>query len=292
VVSRSSITFGVLDVGCMPGVLRGLRSKANPRPSLGEPAIRLHNGGKSRAPSREAQKAMPRRRQSGVMRQLLQSSVRAGLERAYYHVRVDPDKYLHHLRRAYGLRITSWTDMQHLDEDILHPHAERVISAAKKMAALEGMGLGMGGFLTLLPDMGILSAITIRMLQKLSLIYGFEYATDEEVTALWLAAGSAAGLDLGREFLEKQAVERVVPRIMDRIAVRVGTEVAEKWSGRLIPILSAGAGGSLNYFFVRSWGRRAQRHFIERHRSLRGERLTRPESRPFAVPSTPRLLPS
>jgi uncharacterized protein (DUF697 family) len=117
--------------------------------------------------------------------------------------------------------------------------------------------------------MGILSAITVRMLQKLSLIYGFEYTSADEETELWLAAATAAGLDLGRDFIEKQAVERIVPRIIDRIAVKVGTEVAEKWSARVIPVLSAGAGGTLNYYFVRSWGRRAQKHFLERHRDAR-----------------------
>ena len=40
-------------------------------------------------------------------------------------------------------------------------------------AAVEGAGLGMGGMFTMLPDLGILSAITLRMIQKLSLIYGF-----------------------------------------------------------------------------------------------------------------------
>jgi len=235
---------------------------------------------------------MPRPRQSGVIRQLLESSVRAGLERAYYHVRVDPDKYLKYMRRVHRLPITAWSDMQQLDEEMLEPHAERVIFSAKKMATLEGMGFGLGGFLTLLPDMGILSAITIRMLQKLSLIYGFEYASDEEVTALWIAAGSAAGLDLGRDFLEKQAMERVVPRIIDRIAARVGAEVAEKWSGRLIPVLSAGIGGGLNYYFVRAWGRRAQKHFIERHRAVRAGKLSRTGSRAIIVPSAPGLLPS
>jgi hypothetical protein len=107
------------------------------------------------------------------------------------------------------------------------------------------------------------------MLQKLSLIYGFEYTSADEETELWLAAATAAGLDLGRDFIEKQAVERIVPRIIDRIAVKVGTEVAEKWSARVIPVLSAGAGGTLNYYFVRSWGRRAQKHFLERHREAR-----------------------
>jgi len=159
--------------------------------------------------------------------------------------------------------------MLRVDERTLNSIAARVISASTKTAALEGMGLGLGGFVTLLPDMGILSAITVRMLQKLSLIYGFEYGSDREETELWLAAASAAGLDLGRDFIEKQAIERIVPRIIDRIAVKLGTEVAEKWTARVIPVLSAGAGGTLNYYFVRSWGRRAQKHFLERHRDAR-----------------------
>jgi uncharacterized protein (DUF697 family) len=182
---------------------------------------------------------------------------------------VNPENYLKHLQRVHRLPVERWKDMQHLDERVLHPLATRVISASTKTAALEGMGMGLGGMLTLLPDMGILSAITVRMLQKLSLIYGFEYTSEKEETDLWLAAASAAGLDLGRDFIEKQAIERIVPRIIDRIAVKVGTEVAEKWSARVIPVLSAGAGGTLNYYFVRSWGRRAQKHFLERHRDAR-----------------------
>jgi len=104
---------------------------------------------------------------------------------------------------------------------------------------------------------------------------------------LWLAAASAAGLDLGREFIEKQAMEKIVPRIIDRIAVRVGAEVAEKWSGRLIPLLSSGIGGTLNYYFVRSWGRRAQKHFLDRHREVRSHGL--PESNILNLPQQARL---
>lgn len=215
--------------------------------------------------------------------------MRAGFRRAYFHVQVDPERYLHHVRRAHRLPIESWSDMLSMDEATLNPIAQRVIKSAKRTAALEGTGLGFGGLLTILPDMGILSAITIRMLQRLSLIYGFEYSTEEETTELWLAAASAAGLDLGREFVEKQAIERVVPRIIDKIAAKVGTEVAEKWSGRLIPILSAGAGGALNYYFVRGWGRRAHRHFLARHRDVRARGLQSPSSddgRPYILNAT------
>jgi uncharacterized protein (DUF697 family) len=209
-----------------------------------------------------------------------------GFERAYQQVRVDQGIYLRHLQRAHRLPIQRWEEMFLLGPEILDPIARRTVSAASKMAALEGMGLGLGGFLTIVPDMGVLSAITLRMLQKLSLLYGFDYATEEEMAALWIAAASAAGLDLGRDFVEKQAVERLVPRIIDRIAVKVGAEVAEKWAARIVPVVSAGAGGAINYYFVRAWGRRAQKHFLARHTSTAAQRgfLLRPYSSRAQLP--------
>ena len=103
-----------------------------------------------------------------------------------------------------------------------------------KLAAAEGAGFGLGGILTIVPDLGILSAITMRTIQKLSLIYGFELNTDDEIAELWIAAASAAGVDISRELLEKEVVNRFVPRVIQRIAAKVGAEVTEKWMGRLI----------------------------------------------------------
>jgi hypothetical protein len=193
----------------------------------------------------------------------------AGFRHAYSQVRVDEHKYLKHVQRAYKLPVESWPQMLDLGPEIVNPIAESIIAASSKWAALEGAGLGFGAFLTALPDMGILAAITLRMLQKLSLLHGFEYATEEDNIQLWIAAASAAGVDLGRDFLGKQAMEQVVPRIIDRIAVRVGADVAEKWAGRLIPIVGMGAGAAINYYFVRSWGHRAHSHFAKRHRATR-----------------------
>ena len=47
--------------------------------------------------------------------------------------------------------------------------------------------------------------------------------------------------------------------------------MVEKWAGRLIPVLSSAVGAGLNYYFVRVWGERAQRHFREKH--MRARRL-------------------
>jgi len=152
-----------------------------------------------------------------------------------------------------------------LGPEIVNPIAFGTISGAAKFAGIEGMGLGLGGLLSFVPDMGALAAITMRLLQKLSLLYGFEYATEDEMADLWLAAASAAGVDLARDFVEKQAAEHLVPRMVDAIAMKAGADIAEKWAARLVPVLSAGAGAAVNYFFVRSWGRRAQKHFLTRH---------------------------
>jgi uncharacterized protein (DUF697 family) len=193
----------------------------------------------------------------------------ASFRRAYSQVRVDETKYLRHIRRAHGLPVESWQQMLQFHPDVIAPIAEGTISSSSKIAALEGAGLGIGSFLTAVPDMGILATITLRMLQKLSLLHGFEYATEADNVQLWIAAASAAGVDLGRDFLGKQAMEQVVPRIIDRIAVKVGQDVAEKWAGRLIPVVGMGAGAAINYYFVRSWGRRARAHFVQRHRAIR-----------------------
>jgi EcsC protein family len=231
---------------------------------------------------------MAKRKEKAWLTQVLSSSAQAGFRHAYQQVRIDEAKYLRHIQRAHRLPIRNWREMFYLGPEVIDPIATRTISSASKMAALEGMGLGLGGFLTAVPDMGILAAITLRMLQKLSLLYGFEYATDDETVALWVAAASAAGVDLGRDFLEKQAMERVVPRLVDQVAVKVGAEVAEKWAGRIVPVVSAGVAGTINYYFVRSWGRRAQKHFLERHRAVlaqAADRRTRASSAPALSPA-------
>lgn len=195
----------------------------------------------------------------------LQKAIASGFSKAYVRVRVDPNGYLDHVRRAHRLPIQSFDDMFLLPQETVDNVADQTISGAMKFAALEGTGFGIGGLLTVIPDMGILAAIAVRMLQKLSLLYGFTYATEEEEAMLWIAAATAAGVDFGRELVEREAVERFVPRVVERIAVKLGAEVAEKWSARIVPMISGALGGTLNYYFIRAWGQRAKEHFRERH---------------------------
>ncbi len=207
--------------------------------------------------------------QKAWLRRRVESALSKALMKAYKTVRVDPDRFLLELRSAYGLPVANFQGMYTVEPPALDTVAEQVIRSGMKMAAAEGAGFGLGGFITIVPDFSILAGITLRTIQKLSLIYGFEYNTDEETSELWIAAASAAGVDLGRDLLEKNVVNRLVPKIIQRIAAKASAEFVEKWTGRLIPVLSSVIGATLNYYFVRGWGERAHAHFRQKHLQMR-----------------------
>ncbi len=209
----------------------------------------------------------------GLTRRAFEAIARRALRRAFKTIAVNPQEYLFQLRAAHDLPVQSYEGMFTLPVDVLDDLARQTIRAGMKMAAAEGAGFGLGGIFTLLPDLSILSAITMRTLQKLSLIYGFEFNTDEEQAELWIAAASAAGVDISRELLEKQIAKRFIPRVAQKIAAQASAEVAEKWAGRLVPLASSAIGAGLNYYFVRGWGRRAMAHFRDRHLQVRHKML-------------------
>ncbi len=203
------------------------------------------------------------------LRQRVETAIVKGLTRAYSTVRVDPAKFLLQLRAAYRVPISGYHGVFSLEVGELDDVADSIIRSGMKLAAVEGAGLGLGGLITIMPDLGILSAITMRTIQKLSLLYGFEFNTDAEIAELWIAAASAAGVDLSREVLEKEVINKFVPKVIQRIAAKASGEVVEKWAGRVIPLASSAIGAALNYWFVRAWGGRAKAHFRQRHVQLR-----------------------
>jgi hypothetical protein len=212
---------------------------------------------------------MPNAEPKSFPRRVLEAAIRKAFTRAYQTIKVDPEKYLEQLRMSYGLSAISYNgvfgvEMHHLDHI-----AEETIRASMKLAAAEGAGMGMGGLFTVIPDLGLLAAITMRMIQKLSLIYGFPYTTEDEQAELWIAAASAAGVDITRDLVEKQVISKFVPRVIQRIAAKASAEIVEKWAARLIPVVSGVIGAGLNYYFMRVWGERALSHFRQRHLAAR-----------------------
>src|SRR5258707_15806928 len=79
-----------------------------------------------------------------------------GLTRAYSTVQVDPDKFLLQLRAAYRLPVSGYHGIYSLEMREIDVVADDIIRSGMKLAAVEGAGFGMGGFLTIIPDLGIL----------------------------------------------------------------------------------------------------------------------------------------
>jgi EcsC family protein len=195
----------------------------------------------------------------------LKRFLRFGLLRGMRSVEIDPEDFRNYLARKHRLHVSDFRNMHQVPIERLDAIAKVMIRDAQRLALAEGAGFGLGGMITLVPDAGLLTIITLRLIQRLCLLYGFEATGPDENRELWLAAATATGIDFGKDLAEKQIIEKLAPRIAERLALKFGEEAAEKWVGRLIPLASSVVGGVLNFSFVRSWGRRVQRNLRARH---------------------------
>src|SRR5882757_4114044 len=191
--------------------------------------------------------------------------LRFGVLRGLRSIEIDPENFRLHLANKHGLWVEDFTRMKDVPTDRLDAIAAELIRNAERLALAEGAGFGLGGLMTFLPDASLLTVITLRLIQRLSLLYGFEAHGRDQRIEMWKAAAAASGIDYGKDLAEKQILEKLVPRIAERFAAKIGAETAEKWAGRLIPLAGSAIGGALNFSFVRGWGRRVQRHLRRKH---------------------------
>jgi uncharacterized protein (DUF697 family) len=199
--------------------------------------------------------------------------LRFGLLRGLRSVEIDPEVFRRELANKHGLWVPDFARMKDVPLERLDAIAAGLIRDSERLALAEGAGFGFGGMVTFLPDAGLLTLITLRLIQRLCLLYGFESRGQDARLEMWKAAAAAAGVDYGKDLVEKQVLEKIAPRIAQRLAVKLGQETAEKWAGRMVPFASSAIGGALNFSFVRAWGRRVQRH-------LRSEHLAAKSSQP------------
>src|SRR5882724_4598656 len=209
--------------------------------------------------------------------------LRFGVKRGLRSVEIDPEDFRKQLANKHGLWVPNFGRMQDVPLEQLDEIARKLIRHAERLALAEGAGFGLGGMMTLLPDASILTVLTLRLIQRLCLLYGFETHGQDERLELWLAAATATGVDYGKDLVEKQMFEKLAPRIAQRLAVKLGEETAEKWVGRMIPVASSAIGGILNFSFVRTWGRRVQRNLRGKHLAARVSGA-RAAARPFPGP--------
>jgi hypothetical protein len=191
--------------------------------------------------------------------------LRFGLLKGLRSVEIDPEVFRRQLADKHGLWVGDFSRMKDVPIERLDAIAKVLIRDAERLALAEGAGFGLGGMMTFVPDAGLLTLITLRLIQRLCLLYGFQPEGQDERLEMWKAAATASGIDYGKDLAEKQMFEKIGPRIAARLAAKLGEETAEKWAGRLIPLASSAIGGAMNFYFVRTWGRRVHKNLRARH---------------------------
>src|SRR5438477_7863951 len=213
--------------------------------------------------------------------------LRFGVLRGLRSIEIDPEQFRRQLGSKHGLWVPDLRRMKDVPTERLDAIATSLIRDAERLALAEGAGFGLGGMITFFPDASLLTVITLRLIQRLCLVYGFEAHGRDQRIEMWKAAAAASGIDYGKDLAEKQILEKIIPRIAERFAAKIGAEAAEKWAGRLIPLASSAIGGALNFSFVRVWGRRVHRHLRAKHLRLKG---ATPSSPARHAPIAPALV--
>lgn len=204
--------------------------------------------------------------------------LRLGLLGGLRSIEIDREEFRKHLGKRHGLWVSSFGEMHRVPTERLDTIAKELIRETERLAMVEGAGFGFGGMITVIPDAGVLTLLTLRLIQKLCLLYGFQDRGRSDSLELWMAAATAAGVDYGKDLAGKQALEKIAPRLVERLAVKIGQEAAQRWVCRLIPLASSALGGALNFSFVRAWGRRVQRNLRARHAATRPVNANPPQA--------------
>ena len=200
------------------------------------------------------------------LRRRVERALVKGLTRAYSTVRVDPDKFLLQLRAAYRVPISGYHGVFSLEIGEVDAVADSIIRSGMKVAAVEGAGLGLGGLITIVPDLGHpVRHHDAHRFRNLACSTDFSSTPTMRSRNCGLPRPARQESISAASCWRKKSSTSLCRGSFSGSQRRASAEVVEKWAGRVIPLASSAIGAGLNYWFVRAWGERAQAHFRERH---------------------------
>jgi hypothetical protein len=142
-----------------------------------------------------------------------------------------------------------------------------------RMARLEGAALGVGGIFTAAPDLVALVWIQARMVFYVAAAYGYDPKhpmRPAEFLALQgvypTAAEAREALDGAGKLMAQALVERSISgrdnrQIFTRLVRFAGKRAAQRYAGRLVPILAAPVGAVENAGATKDLGKRALAYY-------------------------------
>ncbi len=199
------------------------------------------------------------------------------LQRLYDVASVRPEAILADLREA-GHEAETIEQLQALPTEVLDSLADRYIRSAKRKAAMGGASMGLGGWLGLAPGLSQMLVLVLRLGQRISLTYGFDYRSERGELELWKGLASAVGASLRWEGTEAELMKRLPvavtgsgaltnPLLMQAlraVIARVALTSSRQVS-RWLPLVGGGTGLVFNYLEVDRIGRRLKANWRAQH---------------------------
>ena len=158
-------------------------------------------------------------------------------------------------------------------------------------AVIEGGALGAGGLASLAADIPALFSMSFRLIQEISLCYGYDIETEEEKEYMMhiLRVGSTCDVKAKMEFIicmkqieellikvtwkkmSTSLVKREISKLSLIAALRnfaksLGIQVTKRKALQMIPMVGALVGASFNYAFINDVGKAA--HMSYRRRKI------------------------
>ncbi len=212
-----------------------------------------------------------------LARSLLDAFDEGIFQSAYRMGSVDVSTVLADLSRR-GARVGALEEVAALPTEQIDPLVDMYVRKARRQAAVSGISLGAGGWIGLPGGLGHLVLLIVRLAQRISVAYGFDYRTDRGEIELWKALASATGAELDWEGTEAELMRRLpvvvtgtgtfanplllkaFQAVVIRVSVAAGLRVT-----RWVPVVGGGSGLVLNWLQVDAIGRQLKQTWRNRH---------------------------
>ena len=199
------------------------------------------------------------------------------LQGLYKLASVAPDDVLGDLRSR-GRSVAELRDLGAVPVEVLDRLVDAYIREARRSAALSGGAIGLGGWVGLPSGLAHLVVVLLRLSQRISLAYGFDYRTSRGEIEMWKALAGSVGADVDWEGTEAELMRRLpavitgtgtfanplmlkaVQAVVTRVALSSGLRLS-----RAVPVVGAGSGFVLNFVHVDRVGKRLKTSYRNRH---------------------------
>lgn len=207
----------------------------------------------------------------------MQANLDEGMVSQLYRLASVPSEEVLAALRAEDIKVYTPEEVLKVPTELLDPVADKQLKQVQRRGAFYGGTFGMGGLLSVAPELAYMFVTVIRMAQKLSLTYGQEYESSRGRLELWAAIGRSVGIKLDLEGLETDLYRElpivvgkgpfrdpILFKVAQKVLVTIGFTMSTRIS-RLVPFLGAGVGIATTYAYLSKRGRLLKEDFRTKH---------------------------